>query len=135
VGYDIHLLRFVDGEPKARVANRVHELLSRAAEAEPDQHGYARVSWEGGEADVYGVTRSANESTDSILFSRPAGSERIFDLIYAIARAGEMAVLLPDGAVCLVEPDHAEHLPAELKGRPRYAIDSGTALADVIRRL
>jgi hypothetical protein len=59
VSYDIHLLRFADGEPQPRRADRLHELLEGAADAPPDEHGYSRVCWKGGEADLYGMTTSA----------------------------------------------------------------------------
>jgi hypothetical protein len=133
VSYDVHLLRFVDGEPEPRRADRVHELLVGAADAPPDEHGYSRVSWEGGEADLYGMTKSPEDEVESMMFSRPAGDERIFDLIYQVASAGEMVVLLPDGAVCLTDPQHAAHLPEDVQGWPRHHIDSGQALAAVIR--
>jgi hypothetical protein len=134
VSYDIHLLRFVDGEPEPRRAGRVHELLERAADAPPDEHGYSRVSWKGGEADLYGMTESPEDAVESMMFSRPAGDDHIFDLIYQVACAGEMAVLLQDGVVCLADPRHKAHLPEDVQEWPRHHIDSGQALAAVIRR-
>lgn len=134
MGYDIHLLRFVDGEPQPRRAGRLHVLLSGAARSAPDEHGYARLSWRDGEADVYGVPASPDELIDSVMFSRPAESDRIFDLIYEVARVGEMAVLLQEGEVCLVDPAHREHLPPGVQGWPRHIINSGQCLAAVVKR-
>jgi hypothetical protein len=135
VSYDIHLLRFHDGEPAARRADRVHALLERAVGAPPDEHGHARVSWGGGEADLYGMTKSPEDQLESVTFSRPAGDERIFELIYQVASIGEMVVLLPDGVVCLTHPQHATHLPEDVQRWPRHQIDSGQALAAVIKSL
>jgi hypothetical protein len=133
VGYDIHLLRFVDGEPQPRRAGRLHDLLSGAARSAPDEHGYARLSWRDGEADVYGVPASPDELIDGVMFSRPAESDRIFDLIYEVAHVGEMAVLLQEGEVCLVDPAQREHLPPDVQGWPRHIINSGQSLAAVVK--
>ena len=135
VSYDIHLLRFVNGEPEPQPAGQVHELLSSATSAPPDEHGYARVTWRGGEADVYGMTRAPTDDIASLMFSRPAEDDAIFDLIFQVAAAGEMAVLLQEGEVCLVSARQAEHLPPDVAEWPRHLVDSGHALAAVLRSL
>ena len=132
MSYDIHLLRFKAGEPSARPAGTVHELLSCAAETDPDEHGRARVRWHGGEADCYGVTRSPDEPLESLMFSRPAGDAAIFDLIYRVAVAGAMTILLQDGEVCLVDPNYAVDLPADAAAWPRHVVSSGEQLARVV---
>lgn len=135
VSYDIHLLRFVNGEPEPQPAGQVHELLSSATSAPPDEHGYARVTWRGGEADVYGMTRAPTDDVASLMFSRPAEDDAIFDLIFQVAAAGEMAVLLQEGEVCLVSARQAEHLPPDVAEWRRHLVDSGHALAAVLRSL
>lgn len=135
MSYDIHLLRFIAGEPEACPAGRVHDLLREAAGRPPDEHRYARVSWRGGEADVYGVPRAADEPIDSVTFSRPAADDRIFDLIVEVARAGDMAILLPDGVACLVDAAHSDQLPVDVACWPQHLVRSGQELAAVIREL
>jgi hypothetical protein len=81
------------------------------------------------------MTTSPEDEVESMMFSRPAGDEPILDLIYRVASAGEMVVLLPDAAVCLTDPRHAAHLPEDVHEWPRHHIDSGQALAAVIRSL
>lgn len=78
VGYDIHLIRFVSGAPQPQPAGRIDDLLRRASESPPDEHGFTRVSWCGGEADVYGVPRTADDPVDNVMFSRPAAGDGIF---------------------------------------------------------
>lgn len=135
MSYDIRLLRFVDGGPQANPAGRVHDLLREAAARPPDEDGYARVVWQGGQADAYGVPRAPDEPVDSVMFSRPAEDDRIFDLIVEVARAGDMTILLPDGVACLVDGAHADQLPPDLAGWPRHLVRSGQDLARVIREL
>jgi hypothetical protein len=135
VSYDIHLARFVHGKPESRQADRVYELLADAVNEPADQHEYSRVVWHGGEADLYGMPESAQDQVGSITFSRPSGDERIFDLIFQVADAGEMVVLLPDGEACLTDPQQAQHLPDDVRAWPRHQIDSGSALAAVINSI
>lgn len=81
------------------------------------------------------MTRAPTDDIASLMFSRPAEGDAIFELIFQVAAAGDMAVLLQEGEVCLVSARQAEHLPPEVAERPRHLVDSGHALAAVLRCL
>jgi hypothetical protein len=52
-----------------------------------------------------------------------------------IARTGDMAIILPDGEVCLVDARHGEELPADIAAWPRHMVRSGQELHAVVRNL
>ena len=85
-----------------------------------------------GEADVYGP-KHPDEPVDNVMFSRPAEDDAIFDLLFEVAKEGGMAILLPDGIVCLVDEAHATELPEDVADWPRHVTTTGLELAAVIR--
>jgi hypothetical protein len=127
VSYDVHLVRFLDGDSVPVESPRVRELLLGASDSPPDEFEFCRVTWGGDEGDVYGL--APDGQIESLMFNH--AGPRIYDLMYEVASAGDMAILPPDLGPFLVSEEQRAHLPPELAAEA-VVIESGT---EIVRAL
>jgi hypothetical protein len=127
VSYDVHLLRFRDGDVVPVESAQARELLVAASAAPPDEFEFCRVRWGDDEGDLYGL--APDEPIDGLMFNRAGPG--IYELIYEVAKAGDMAIVPPDLGPFLIREEQREHLPADLVAGA-VVIPSG---ADLVRAI
>lgn len=125
MSYDLHLERFADGAAESTDFRPLWALVEPHVVAEEEEHEFVRIETEAGGAELYGLTSSTGQAS-SLMISRH--EEGTYDLIVELARAGGMAVLLPDGPVVITDESHRDDLPADLVANSpvRIAADGET---------
>ena len=129
MSYDVVLQRFRDGEPEPVEEPQVWRLLEEAWQEPPDEFDFCRVRRGEDEGDLYAVQPRA--PVDSLMFNH--AEPRIYELMYDLAAAGGMAIILPDVGPFLVREEQRKHLPPELRRRASV-VSSGAELVRAIER-
>jgi hypothetical protein len=128
VSYDVHLLRFRAGEAVPIESPQVWELLEQAWDAPPDEFEYCRVRRGADEGDVYGL--KPGKALEGLMFNHAGPA--IYELMYEVAAAGDMAIVPPDAGPFLVRDDQRAHLPPELADEAKV-VGSGAELLQEIQ--
>ena len=105
------------------------ELLARAWEERPDEHGFVRLVRGDGEADVY--AGRPGESLESVMVGHFGGNE-IMDLIVELARQADAVIIGPDLPPLLTRAEQREQLPPDLGLGEPVLIGSGHELNETI---
>jgi hypothetical protein len=122
-------MRFEAGAPASIDSPEFWELLARAWEKPPDEHGFVRVVRGDGEADVY--ARRPGESLESVMVNHFGGDE-IMDLIVELARQADAVIIGPDLPPLLTRGGQREQLPPDMGLGEPVLIASGQELSETI---
>jgi hypothetical protein len=125
VSYDVHLMRFSDGDAVPAESSLIRHLIESAWQAPPDEFECCRVRRGADEGDLYGF--GTGESFDGLMFNH--AGEEIYTLMYDIALAADLVIVPPDVGPFLVREGQRHDLPEDLAGSAVVA-ESG---ADLIR--
>jgi hypothetical protein len=128
VSYDVHVLRFRDGEVVPVESSGARELLLGAAVSPPDESEFCRVTRGDDEGDVYGLPPDG--PIEGLMFNH-AGSG-IYELMYEVAEVGDMAIVPPDLGPFLVNEEQRTQLPPDLAAAA-VVVESGSDLVRAIR--
>ncbi len=127
MSYDVQLLRFRAGEPVPVESREVWTLLERAWERPPDEFEYCRVRRGLDEGDVYGL--AVGKPLDGLMFNHAGPG--IYELMYEVAVAADMAIIPPDIGPFLVREQQRNDLPPEL-AEAAVVVGSGVDLVRAI---
>jgi hypothetical protein len=127
VSYDVHLQRFEQGEAARVDSPLVWKLLEEAWDLPPDQWGYCHLRRGGDDGDLYGARQG--RPIDALMFNHAGPA--IYEFMYSIAVAGDMAILSMDAGPFIVREDQRNNLPPELR-QEAVVVESGEALLRAI---
>ena len=127
MSYDVHVLRFRNGEAAPAESAEAWELLEAAWEKAPDEFGYCLVRRGGDEGDLYGLT--TGKPIERLMFNHAGWG--VYQLMYDLATAADMTIVPPDVGPFLVREEQRQHLPADLATRA-VVVESG---ADLVRAI
>lgn len=126
MSYDIHLMRFINGESSEGGGFSMRKILQPHVTSEEPANGCVAIAYGDGTADLY-------LSGDSLMANRIDG-EQPWDLLVTGARAADWVILLADGPACLTVEAQRGHLP-EGMAEDAVFVQNGQDVLDIIRAL
>jgi hypothetical protein len=129
MSYDLFLMRFDAGAPAQIDSPEFWELLARAWQKPPDDHGFVRLVRGDGEADVY--AGRLGEALESVMVNHFGGDE-IMDLIVELARQADAVIIGPDLPPLLTRTEQRDQLPPDMDLGEPVLIASGHELSQTI---
>jgi hypothetical protein len=122
VSFEIFLQNFAESSPDRSKAVRaiLDPILSTSG---------IELTTADGSADVYGLE---DDPVDGLMFSKVAG-EAVWDVIYAVAVAGDWVVMPVGCPVCVISDEQIALLPEGLGDPAPTRVSSGAGILDAIR--
>lgn len=126
MSFDVHVQRFVDGEPADATSAQLRDLIApHVARREPN-FDFAELHFDDGTADLYGI-----DNPGGGFMVNHVGGESAWHLVAAVAAAGSMTIIAPGVPAMIVSEAMRVDLPDDLAGDAVVVVTG----ADVLRTI